>query len=139
MAIIPDIIQFRKNKVPVSLRTYRDELRYTKSKKSRNNNDTKHLANEDALKEWSYWRLIHNAYPYSSAFKVHHLLVPKRVVAKTDLNQEELAELDSLTDELSDVYDCLLINFPKKQSIRNHFHVHLLTYKDKRSELGRLN
>ncbi len=133
---IPTPVSILKNKVPVSLRTYRDEVKYAKVKKVRSSKDNA-LKEEKPLKQWKHWKLIINAFPYSSAFKIHHLLVPNRVVSESELNETERKELDTILAEVSEDYDCLLVNFVSKQSIRNHFHLHLLTYKDKRSELGK--
>lgn len=125
-------ITIRKNKLPVSLRTQQDELKYLRVKKTKT---TKHLLDEPRLKEWKLWALIHNEYPYSAAFKTHHLLIPKRVASDKDLTAAEKTELNNILGELGDSYDCLLVNFKSKQSIRSHFHVHLLIYKDKRRQL----
>ncbi|MCA9348239.1 hypothetical protein KC867_02420 [Candidatus Saccharibacteria bacterium] len=112
-------------KLPVSLRTPRGERYYAQAKSK---GVTRPLLDEPRIKEWQYWALIDNDFPYSGAFKVHHMLIPKRVVSRKDLNQHELTELDSIVDDLSEEYDCYLINFAKKQSIKNHYHIHFLIY-----------
>lgn len=121
-----------KNLPPVSLRICEDEERYIAAKKA---GKTKSLISEPRLKEWRYWALIDNAFPYNIAFQTHHMLIPKREVAVADLTLEEKEELESVLDELSNQYDCQLINFPKKQSILNHYHIHLLVYKDNRQDI----
>lgn len=63
------------------------------------------------------------------------MLIPKREITEKDLNKQERDELKLVIDEVSTDYDCQLINFISKQSVRNHYHIHLLTYKDKRKEL----
>jgi len=123
----------KRSQAPVSLRTVRDEIHYAKIKSKRTVH--KPLLEEIRIKEWNNWALIDNEFPYSSAFKVHHMLIPKRVVSNKDLSVVERFEMDEIMDELSDEYDCVLVNFKKKQSITEHFHMHLLTYKDKRKEL----
>lgn len=128
-------IRRRKNKVPVSLRTFKDELRYEKTKQTRKNNSKTVLQEETSIREWDKWKLIHNEFPYSSAFKTHHMLLPKRVVSQENLTQQEKNDLEVILKELSQSYDCQLINFSKKQSIKQHFHIHLLVYKDYRTEL----
>ncbi len=125
--------QQRKSKLPVSLRTARDEKYYAVAKKK--GKSAKPLLEEERIAEWKHWALIENEFPYSAAFKVHHLLIPKRVACKNDLTKTELAELDAILDELSETYDCHLVNYVNKQSIRSHYHVHMLTYKDRRKEL----
>lgn len=127
------LVIIRKSKLPVSLRTHRDEASYLKAK--RGGVDKSPLRKEHAIKAWQHWKLIHNEFPYSAAFKVHHMLVPYREVRQKDLNVSERRELDQIIKQLEDSYDCMLINFEKKQSIKRHFHIHLLAYKDDRRHL----
>lgn len=122
----------RTSRALVSLRTTRDELYYAKAKTK---GKTKPLVEEDRLKEWKYWALIENEFPYSAAFKTHHMLIPKRVVAEKDLSDAEQTEMRDVLEELATDYDCVLVNFTRQQSIRHHFHLHLLEYKDKRKEI----
>lgn len=121
-----------KPKLPVSLRTNVGEIFYQQSKKT---GQIKPLEKEPRLREWKHWALIENAFPYDAAFKTHHMLIPKRVVTKDRLNSNEKAELDRILDELSEHYDCHLVNFTSKQSLRHHHHIHLMVYKDERAEL----
>lgn len=132
--IIPKIKvpKTQRSQVPVSLRTMRDEIHYGKAKKR---GGSQPLLKEERLMEWKYWALIENEFPYSAAFKTHHMLIPKRIVDDKNLSIDERIEMDSVLNELSETYDCVLVNFRKKQSIRDHFHMHLLCYKDKRKEL----
>lgn len=122
----------RRKNVPVSLRTTRDELNYAKTKQVKRR---KTLLDDPRLREWEHWALIENEFPYTAVFKVHHLLIPKRIVDKDNLTDEESEELMLILDKMNEEYDCLLVNYEKKQSIRNHFHVHLLIYKDNRKDI----
>lgn len=122
----------KQSQIPVSLRTPEDELSYFEAKLT---GSTKPFLEEERLKEWQFWALIENRFPYSAAFKTHHLLIPKRVVEKNDLNKQEQRELEQILDELDQDYDCYLVNYKSKQSVLYHFHVHLMTYKDQRDEL----
>jgi diadenosine tetraphosphate (Ap4A) HIT family hydrolase len=123
----------RKLSLPISLRTARDELSYLIGKKA---GDSMPLIEEVRLQEWRYWALIPNKFPYSLAFKTHHMLIPKRQVTEADLSNEERSELREILAEVADVYDCHMTNFRKKQSIKGHYHIHLLAYKDERKELS---
>jgi diadenosine tetraphosphate (Ap4A) HIT family hydrolase len=117
---------------PVSLRSEKDEEDYIKKKK---NGRTKALIDEPRIKEWHYWALINNAYPYNLAYKTHHMLIPKREASQEELSEQEKAELELILNELSGDYDCRLINFRRKQSVLHHFHIHLLVYKDCRKDM----
>lgn len=120
-----------RSRLPMSLRRPEDERRYIYYRKA---GLTKPLVNEPRMKEWQYWALIHNEFPYSSAFKVSHMLIPKRVATRDELTQAELKELDQVITELSQDYDCYMVNFVSKQSIKYHYHVHFLTYHDDRRD-----
>lgn len=125
----------QKRRAPVSLRTSNEEIRYLKAKKK--GDAGKPFLEEKRLKEWNYWAVIPNAFPYSAAFKVHHMLIPKRVVSQLNLSQEEQKELQEIINLITDEqeYDCMLTNFPRNQSNKEHFHIHLLVFKDRRKHL----
>ncbi|MCA9342904.1 hypothetical protein KC950_02745 [Candidatus Saccharibacteria bacterium] len=123
----------RKSNLPVSLRTHKDEAGYLRAKQK--GISSKPLNKEEPIQEWKGWILIINEFPYSAAFDTHHMLVPKREVTKDELNKSEREELNNIIDELNDKYDCLLLNFNRKQSIKKHFHIHLLTYKNNRKDI----
>ena len=126
-------LRYKRSAVPVSLRTRIGEIVYAEAKKI---GASKPLSEESRIKEWHHWALIDNAFPYNAAFKTHHMLIPKRVTTQENLKSEELQELRNILDELSDQYDCHMTNFSKKQSIKSHYHIHLLTYKDSRSDMS---
>lgn len=125
-------VRNRRSQAPISLRTTTGEMYYAFSKKIGN---LKQLHEEPALEEWRHWKLIDNSYPYDIAFKEHHLLIPRRVAPKQKLNVAEKLELEDILNSLSERYDCYLENFIRKQSIKNHYHLHLLTYKDNRADM----
>jgi len=116
-----------------TLRTHKSEQAYQEELLKRSDRD---LSDDPSIREWEHWRIIENLFPYDAAFKVHHLLLPKRRVSEIELNEEEKKELEVILQELTDVYSFWMVNFKAKQSIKNHFHIHLLTYKDSREELG---
>lgn len=124
---------FKKTtRLPISLRSASGEAYYANIK---TRGGTMPLIEEPRLQEWKYWALIENAFPYDSMFKTHHLLIPKRVVSEEELSELERLELRSILRQLNDNYDCSITNFTSKQSIRNHYHIHLLIYKDARSDI----
>lgn len=119
---------------PTSLRTLAAELRYQQAKKT---GDTKPLELVDSIKQWDHWRLIKNDFPYDAAFRVHHMLLPKRaaVTSRFELNDAERKELDHIVKTLvHPEYDMLFENSPHRQSVRSIYHLHLVIYKDNREE-----
>jgi diadenosine tetraphosphate (Ap4A) HIT family hydrolase len=131
-AFITKISVPKKSKIPVSLRKLRDEVHYGVVKRS---GRTRPLLEEYRLREWENWAIIKNDFPYSAAFDVHHMLIPKRRVSERELYESEREELKQVLDAISEDYDCMLVNFKTKQSIRDHYHIHLLVYKTNREEL----
>lgn len=118
--------------IPVSLRTTEDEIKYALFKGM---GKQKPLNQEPPIKEWKLWKLIDNAFPYTSVFETSHMLVPKRITSELDLTPEEVTELRLIFKELDSIYDCRLTNFSKKQSISHHFHIHMLIYKTQRKDV----
>ncbi len=119
--------------LPISLRTDKDEQAYLTAKIQ---NNLHSLKDEPRLREWQFWALIENRFPYSLPFKTHHMLIPKREASESDLSSEEEAELKKIIEELKTDYDCRIINNPRQQSQKGHFHIHFLEYKDMRSEMN---
>lgn len=122
---------FSRNSLPASLRSPDGQRQYMINKEA---GLMKRLIDEPQIKEWEYWTLINNEYPYDAVYRTSHMLIPKRVVTKKDLNKTELNELNQIIEELSDEYDCYLVNFANKQSIKSHFHIHFLVYYDNRKD-----
>jgi diadenosine tetraphosphate (Ap4A) HIT family hydrolase len=122
----------RKSKLPVSLRSPRDERQYQRAKLTQPKRD---LTKEKPLKTWKHWYLLPNKFPYSAAFSKHDMLLPYRKIARSEMSKQEWDELGKILDELEPSYDVTMMNFRSKQSVRDHFHIHLLVYKTKRKEL----
>ena len=125
----------QKRRAAASLRTSKEEIRYARAKKA--GKAGRPFLEEPRLREWKHWAMIPNEFPYSAAFKVHHMLIPTRVVSQADLSAAEKKELQKITDLLTTegVYDCMLTNFPRNQSNKNHFHIHFLVFKDRRKHM----
>lgn len=118
--------------LPVSLRTDFCEDVYKRSKVS---GRSRPLISEPRIKEWQYWALITNIFPYDAAFSVNHMLIPKRVVSEDALTTQERQELQAVLQELSSRYDCQMTNFISKQSVKDHYHIHMLTFKSSRDDV----
>lgn len=122
-------------KIPMTIRTLASELRYAEDKQR---GLTHEIRDIPTLRRWEHWRLIHNEYPYDLAFEIHHMLVPVRPVPDfATLDAAQLAELLGIIQELQGHadYDLMMWNFPKRQTIRNHFHLHLCKYHPDRQHM----
>lgn len=85
------------------------------------------LCGAPALKEFSYWKIVSNLYPYDRIAKRHDMIVPLRHVREPELTIEERAELDRIKEEyVHENYDYMLESTHKRKSIPQHFHLHLI-------------
>lgn len=90
-----------------------------------------HFEMEPAIsgKWFKYWKIIDNEFPYDAAAKVHHLLVPKRVLAKeSECTEEEIEELIELKETVCEEYDTIWQNPFHKKTVPGHFHLHLIKW-----------
>lgn len=91
---------------------------------------TKPLEQITPLKEFKHFTIIDNQYPHDRIAKVHHLLVPKRVVDHwTKLNWRERREFKQIDGYLSKTYDCIKLNYPSYISVKYIVHWHLYSMK----------
>ncbi|MBX4192088.1 hypothetical protein KW798_01230 [Candidatus Parcubacteria bacterium] len=89
------------------------------------------LCAKTPLKEFTYWKIIPNDFPYDKVAKTHHMLIPKRHSDEKNLTKEENEELWKIKPEyINDQYDYILEATSKHKSIPAHFHLHLLVVKD---------
>ncbi len=91
--------------------------------------------NEDAerlIRNYTYWYIIPNLFPYDAVTSVHDMLVPHRIFSTmSECNQEERQEYEKIIDELEKekYYDAIIKNFSKIRSIPRHLHLHLVIWK----------
>ncbi len=83
-------------------------------------------ARELFVKEYKYWLIVENRFPYNAVFSNHRMLAPKRHL-KEDLNKEEMLELKFILKE--EEYDYCVLNKRDRRSLPEHFHYHLLNMK----------
>lgn len=118
--------------LPMSLRSYKSEMTYQLAKKD---GRTIPLELEPALQIWDHWRLVQNRFPYDNAFKIHHMLLPKRagIRERWDLNEEEKAEFEKLLKEfVYPNYNTWFENCPSRRSVPSIYHIHLGVYLEER-------
>ena len=83
------------------------------------------------IKEFSYWKIIENEYPWDLIAKVNHLILPIRHVIYEKLNKAEKEEFDLIKSTYLEKYEMIVEATHRKKSIPDHFHQHLLILKDK--------
>src|SRR4051812_45342033 len=52
----------------------------------------------DEIKDYTYWKILPNHFPYDLFAKVHHMLVVKRHTAEKDLNEAEMKEYHQIKE-----------------------------------------
>jgi hypothetical protein len=112
-----------------TLRTAETEARYKDYRKNKNIDDC-YLCRATALKEFTFWRILPNTFPYDCITKTHHLISLKRHADETALTVLEYNELYDIKDAVRNDYDMLLENTLKRKSIREHHHIHAIEISD---------
>lgn len=84
------------------------------------------LCGVPSLREFTYWRLVPNKFPYDKVAKTHHMLVPKRCVPFSELTHVELQELDAIKRELDACYHYYLETTLRQRSVPGHYHLHCI-------------
>jgi len=115
------------------LRTKETMDRYMKVMAERKEKGIKseHFINYEHLlvKEFEYWVIIENEFPYDAVAKTSHMISTKRQVPLdwNLLTSGEKMEFEKIRDTyLKEHYDAIWENLPKTQTIPGHFHLHLI-------------
>jgi predicted nucleic acid-binding OB-fold protein len=84
------------------------------------------------IKQFKYWKIINNDYPWDLVAKTNHILVSKRHITYEKLNQVERKEFDVIkAGYIEKNYGHIVETTNKRKSIPSHFHVHLLVLKNR--------
>ena len=92
-----------------------------------------------SLKEYKYWKVVENEFPYDEIASESHIISPRRHVTETGLTKKEIEEYKKIKMELNEKYDITVENSPKLKSIPMHYHLHLLILKERIVETKRDN
>lgn len=82
------------------------------------------LCRSPSLREFSFWRLILNDFPYDKIARTHHMLIPKRCVPQEALTSQESAELEDIKKQLAENYHYYIEATPQQRSVPGHYHLH---------------
>jgi diadenosine tetraphosphate (Ap4A) HIT family hydrolase len=83
-------------------------------------------------KEFKYWKMVKNIFPYDKIASKHFMLTTKRHVADEDkLTTGERKELLELKTKILPKTDLMffLESFPSRRSAKAHYHIHLIKWK----------
>jgi len=104
---------------------------YEKLRLERKDPDHCFLCAAKSIQEFKHWRILLNDFPYDVFATTHHLIVPKQHKAERSLTEEEKEELMHLKESVLDgVYEFVVETLPSQKSIPEHFHLHLMVFKD---------
>jgi diadenosine tetraphosphate (Ap4A) HIT family hydrolase len=93
-------------------------------------NDGCNLCKASSIKEFKYWKVMDNRFPWSQIAETHHMIIPKRHIVYEELNEKEKKEYDIIKIEYLDKeYDMITEATNKKKTIPTHMHLHLIILK----------
>jgi diadenosine tetraphosphate (Ap4A) HIT family hydrolase len=113
-----------------SLRSLATHLRYEQHRNSLNFPKC-YLCDAKSLKEYRYWKIIENQYPYDEVATTSHMVVPKRHLKESGLTWREMSEFEKIKTDMHSGYDMIIENTHKRKSIPEHYHLHLLNLKER--------
>lgn len=132
----PDMVSGRtisEFDLPMSLRTADSEAVYQQAKIDES---LIPLYAEPVLHSFDNWYIIANRFPYDSAYKTSHMLLPKSRAAEwhqlTPAEKNELREI--IATYCQDHYHQVVENMTVRRSVLAIYHLHLLTFVDTRRE-----
>ena len=101
-----------------SLRTRATKEKYQEFLRVKPIDDSCPLCNKVAIKEYGYWKLTVNDFPYDEIAKVHHMLLPIRHTSEKELSEEELNEFRTIKDSMMNTgYDIIIESTKRSLSI----------------------
>jgi diadenosine tetraphosphate (Ap4A) HIT family hydrolase len=118
---------------PRSTKTENQYQNFKKAKKDAGQDLTVFdLKDEIIIREFTYWLIIENRFPYDNMTSVNHMLIPKRTI--NDLSEASDIELNEHQDIrkilIEDAfYDAIVENLPRSKSVKQHAHLHLVRWK----------
>ena len=113
-----------------SLRTPEGQKKYREYLKIEESSNSCPLCDKESIKDFGFWKIVENSFPYDQIAKTHNMLVLKRHVSEKDLNKEEAEELALVKESyINQEYDWLIEATPKNKSVPEHFHLHLIMAK----------
>lgn len=85
------------------------------------------LCEKKPLKEFVFWNIAENSFPYDKIAATHHLLVLKRHASHKELSAEELREIDAIrASYIEPTYEWIVEPTHHNKSIPSHAHLHLI-------------
>ncbi|HRH24620.1 MAG TPA: hypothetical protein PK109_03470 [Candidatus Paceibacterota bacterium] len=113
-----------------TLRTPETEAKYKEYKAQGGLTACPLCERKDKLKEFTYWHVIENLFPYDHIARVHHMIVLNRHAPDAEFTQEERDELHEIKyGYAQDHYQFIFEPVGRQKSIPSHSHIHLIIAK----------
>lgn len=85
------------------------------------------LCKKKVLKEFNFWKIMENNFPYDRIASIHHMIIPIRHCSEEELTNSEKEEFRQIKKTyLHSEYEWLIEGTYKMKSIPSHFHLHLI-------------
>ena len=84
------------------------------------------------VKDWKYWVLVENEFPYDKISVRHSLLVPRRHFTEDEnMSSDERQELFFIKAEfkMSKEFDAILENIKHNRTVPDIYHIHCFKFK----------
>lgn len=117
--------------MPVSLRTKKTEDIYQNYLKTMDKSRCPFCKKSKIIKEYKYWIVVPNRFPYDAVAGKHNLLISKRHTGKEEeLLVKEKRELDEIKKEImhGNDYDYIQENVVGRRTVEPHYHIHLIKF-----------
>jgi len=89
------------------------------------------LCRSPIVKEFEYWIIMENIFPYDLIAIKHDMIITKRHVDEENISPEEWKEYEKIKKEyLHNNYEYIIEATYQKKSIPKHFHLHLVNAKN---------
>lgn len=89
------------------------------------------LCGKKSLKDFNYWFISENDFPYGRIASVHHMIIPKRHAVENKLSEKEKGEFKKIKEGyIKQNYEFIMEATDKVKTIPSHFHLHLLVVKN---------
>jgi hypothetical protein len=116
-----------------SLRSLEGKKKYQEYLKNTPSSDVCILCEKKVIKEFKYWKITGNLFPYDLIAESHDMIMPIRHIVETELTDEEKEEFSYIKIHLLGEYDYIIESALKNKSIPEHFHQHLLVGKSSKT------
>lgn len=90
-----------------------------------------YLCESTPIREYKYWKIVENQFPYDEVAETTHMVTPKRHLTESGLTWREMSELQKVKETIHKEYDMILENAHKNKLIPGHYHLHLLRLKER--------